>query len=302
MSTIPTNKPNSFFQWWQSPKLPPVHIWVNQETRPSNPIKFLRLYFRKWLVHPVKRRLVKYYLLYLQTFKETKVIAITGSAGKTTTKEMLASILSQKGKTVYSFENIDPVYNIPTTILKCTPNTKYVILEMGVEYPGEMEFYLWLAKPDVAVITNVYQTHTVFFGDIEGVAREKGTLVKKLDKKATAILNYDNIHTLKIGGNLNCKVVWFGKNSHASSSDSKITPNLTNKFTLHLGKDKINVQLPIVGSQFEANALAAAATAEACGATLREIKSGLEAFKSADHRMKPIKHKSGALILDDSYN
>ena len=307
---IPTNKPNDFFQWWLSPKLPPVHIWVNEESRPSNPLKFIRLYFRKWLVHPVKRRIVKYYLLYLQTFKGTKVIAITGSAGKTTTKEMLASILSQKGETVYSFANIDPVYNIPTTILKCTQNTKYLILELGVEYPGEMEFYLWLAKPDVGVITNVYQTHTVFFGDIKGVAKEKGTLVKKLDKKATAVLNYDNIHTLKIGGNLNCNVVWFGKNNYApglgstyaSSSDPKITSDLKNKFTLHLGKDKVSIALPIVGSQFEANALAAAATAQACGATLEEIKSGLEAFKSADHRMTPIKHKSGALILDDAYN
>ena len=98
---------------------------------------------KKWIFHPIKRRIAKLYLLILRKFSGIRVIGITGSTGKTTTKEMLASILKLDGKTVYTIANIDPVYNIPTTILKCNLKTKYLILEMGVEYPGEMDFYLW---------------------------------------------------------------------------------------------------------------------------------------------------------------
>ena len=75
---------------------------------------------------------------------------------------MIASILKLKGKTVWSRDNIDPVFNIPTTILRCSLFTKYLVLEMGIEYPNEMDFYLWLVKPDIGVITNIFPTHTLF--------------------------------------------------------------------------------------------------------------------------------------------
>ena len=115
---------------------------------------------KRYLYHPLKRRVAKYYLALLKKYGGLKVIGITGSAGKTTAKEMLASILKLQGKTVYSHANIDPVYNIPATILKCPPWAKYLVLEMGVEYPGEMDSYLNIAPPDIGVILNVYLTHT----------------------------------------------------------------------------------------------------------------------------------------------
>src|SRR3989344_2587811 len=141
---------------------------------------------KKILIHPIKRRISKLYLIFLRRFFGLKVIGITGSAGKTSTKEMIISILSLKARTVASFANIDPVYNIPTTILRCTPLTKYLVLEMGVEYPNEMDFYLWLVKPDVGVITNIFPTHTLFLKDIEGVYKEKSKLIKNTK---IAILN-----------------------------------------------------------------------------------------------------------------
>ncbi|MCX6705684.1 MAG: Mur ligase family protein [Candidatus Woesebacteria bacterium] len=217
---------------------------------------------KKWIIHPIKRRVAKYYLFFLRRVTGLKVIGITGSAGKTTTKEMLASILKLNGKTVYTVANIDPVYNIPTTILKCTPRTKYLILEMGVEYPGEMDFYLWLAKPDVGVITNIYPTHTEFFGDIEGVLKEKSKLVKFLDKSGFAVLNKTNSRLKSLINKIEAKIIWFnGENSDAAK-----------------------------------------AVANIFGVSAENIEKGLKNYDKPRHRYEIIKHKSGAVIFDDSYN
>jgi len=217
---------------------------------------------KKWIIHPIKRRIAKYYLLILRKFTEIKVIGITGSAGKTTTKEMLASILKLDGKTVYTVANIDPVYNIPTTILRCNPRTKYLVLEMGVEYPGEMDFYLWLAKPDIGVITNIFPTHTEFLKDIEGVLEEKSKLVKSLSKNNFAVLNKTDSRLKSLENKIEAKVIWFnGENSDAARK-----------------------------------------VAEIFGASPENIEKGLKNYDRPRHRYEIIKHESGAVIFDDSYN
>ncbi len=289
-------------RWWQVSTLPEVHIWIKKENRPKGIKNILRVYFRKWFIHPLKRRIAKYYLIILRTFFGLKVIAITGSSGKTTTKEMTASILNQKGKTIASYANIDPVYNIPTTILKCTPSTKYLILEYGIEYPGEMDFYLWLAKPDVGVITNIYPTHTLFFGDEEGVAREKGKLVKALHKNNFAILNKDNKFLRKVGTKLKSSVIWFGENADVKAENKEILPDLDTKYTLEINSESTSVQIPIVGFQFVQDSLAAASVAKELGFGIDEIKKGLQSYKKPEHRMQVIKLRNGALVIDDSYN
>jgi len=218
--------------------------------------------FKRLFIHPIKRRIAKYYLILLRKFTGIKVIGITGSAGKTTTKEMLASILKLDGKTVYSIANIDPVYNIPTTILRCGLKTKYLILEMGVEYPGEMDFYLWLAKPDIGVITNIFPTHTEFLKDIEGVLKEKSKLVKSLSKDGFAVLNETDFRLKSLVNKTKAKIIWFnGENSDAA------------------GK-----------------------VAEIFKVSSENIKRGLENYDKPKHRYEIIRHKSGAIIFDDSYN
>jgi len=131
--------------------------------------------FLHWFVHPLKRRLAKCYLLILQKIFGLTVIGITGSVGKTTTKRMLASILPNSIATV---DNITPTYNIPTTILHTLPWTKYLILEMGVEYLGDMDFYLWLARPDIAIITPINLTHTVYLKDLATITAEKEKIAR----------------------------------------------------------------------------------------------------------------------------
>src|SRR3990167_3582112 len=201
----------SLIQWWFGPGLSVEYIFISKDRRPQNTYKLIRLYFRTWLIHPIKRRIAKLYVLLLQKLFGLTVIAITGSAGKTSTKDMIASILNQKNRTVFSHANITPTFNIPTTILQCTRKTKYLVLEMGVEYPGDMDFYLWLVKPNVGVITNIYQTHTEYFGSTQGVASEKTKLVKALGKNDFVILNKENSHLKNLEGKLKATTVWYGK-------------------------------------------------------------------------------------------
>jgi UDP-N-acetylmuramoyl-tripeptide--D-alanyl-D-alanine ligase len=280
--------------WWVSPKLPRIHLVIKKKSPKE--------YLWKYLVHPIKRRVARYYLFILRKLFGLKVIGITGSAGKTTTKEMVASILSQKGNTVSSLANIDPVYNIPSTILRARPSTKYLVLEMGVEFPGEMDFYLWLARPDIGVITNIYPTHTVYFKDIEGVAEEKGKLIRALSKNGYAILNVENEFSKKFSKKAKGKVLLFGTGSSITASSITYSALLNTKFTLTLPSGKLDVRLPILGAQFVENALAASSVGHVLGVSLEEIKKGLEGFRVPEHRMKVIRHSSGAVVVDDSYN
>lgn len=257
---------------------------------------------KRLIIHPVKRRVAKCYLVLLQKIFGLKVVGITGSTGKTTTKEMTASILSRLGSTAASYANIDPVYNIPTTILRARPWTKYLVLEMGVEYPGEMDFYLWLAKPQVGVITNIYLTHTQFLGSEKGVAKEKGKLVMGLPDNGCAVLNADNRYCREIGKKVKAQKVWFGSKAEISFENTSFTIKLKTKYTLKLFESKINVQIPTVGRQFVENSLAAACVGHFLGAKISDIKWGLEHFKPQAHRMRLFRHKSGALIIDDTYN
>jgi UDP-N-acetylmuramoyl-tripeptide--D-alanyl-D-alanine ligase len=257
---------------------------------------------KRYLYHPVKNFIAKYYLIFLQTFFGVKVIAVTGSAGKTTTKEMLASILKQRGKTVSSFANIDPVYNIPSTILRCTPATKYLVLEMGIEYKGEMDFYLWLAKPFIGIITNIYPSHTLFLDNIKGVAKEKIKLVYALSKTDYAVLNRGSKLLKKYSNKIAAKIVWFGENTQNSIRKYNITSDYKSKLKMDIKGKEIAVTIPIAGRQFAYNALAASITASVLGCSSDEIKQGLSKYILMPHRMSIFSHKSGAVIIDDTYN
>lgn len=246
-------------QNWMGPHLPLVHL------RYKSGLKNLML---DLTYHPVKRRIAKYYVYFLQKYFGLTIIGITGSAGKTTTKEMLAGILKLSGNTVWSKDNIDPVYNIPSTILKCFIDTKYLVLEMGVEYPDEMDFYLWIVKPKIGVVTNIFPTHTEFFGDEKGVAKEKQKLVNSLPSNGFVVLNPKNIYTKNMARDIKAKVFYF---------DINVDPVITNSNTARKIAEILKIPDEII------------------------IK-GLNNYESPKHRLSWFKHKSGAVILDDTYN
>lgn len=277
--------------------LPEVHIYIQKDKRPKEFPALVRMYYRKWIIHPVKRRIAKYYLVFLRKFCGLKVVGITGSAGKTTTKEMVGSILKNVGPTVISYANIDPVYNIPTTILKCTPGTKFLILEMGIEFPGEMDYYLWLAKPDISICTSVYWTHTLFFGSIDGVEKEKSKIVKLLNKNSFAVLNADDPRVKKMAKKTKAKVIFYNL-----PKEINYTSDFATKFDLTFADKILTIKLPMLGKQFVSNSLAAANTAFLLGASQESIKDGLENLPTTPQRMVVKKIKNNSILIDDSYN
>ena len=293
-----------YIKWWFSPKFPEDHVKKVLSYHPIGKGSYLRDKYRTWMVHPIKRRIAKYYLNLLRKIFGLKVIGITGSAGKTTTKDMVTSILRLDGETVSSFENIDPVYNIPTTILKCNPATKYLILEMGVEYPNEMDFYLWLAKPDIGVITNIFPTHTEFFKSVGGVFKEKSKLVTNLNFNDWAVLNLKDKKLKSLRDTLEAKTIFFGEGGDIKLSSVKTNSKGFSEIVIsfvYLREGKIKVNLPLIGPPFAENALASAAVADILGISLLKIKKGLETVEVSKHRMNIVKIKD-TIIMDDSYN
>lgn len=260
--------------------------------------------FKKIFYHPIKRRIAKYYVYFLQKFCGLIVIGVTGSAGKTTTKEMLFSVLSLQGKTVASYANIDPVFNIPNTILKCSPTTRYLVLEMGIEYPGEMEFYLWLVRPDIAVWSNVFWTHTQFFGNRQGVAAEKAKLIAGLDSSALAILNKDDEYIQKYAVDTDARITWIAQFSKADfiASKAMITQDYKTSFIIkHKGKN-FRIVIPVLGKHFVSLALAVFAVAHELKVSNTKIVKGLGKFSMQPHRMKVHNLTKDILLIDDTYN
>lgn len=257
---------------------------------------------KKTIYHPIKNSLAKNYLKFLVS-RGCDVIGITGSAGKTTTKEMIASVLSQKYKTNWTRANIDPVYNIPSTILKTPRGTKKLVLEMGIEYLGEMESYVKLAPPKIGVFTNVYWTHTEFLVDIETVAKEKSQLIAALPKNGYAVLNADDARVVKSATKTKAKILWFSIKTKADvmAKDISLTKDYQTSFVLQIGTETIKVTLPLLGKHFVSLALSAAAVGVACGLKISEIKKGLENMRPQPHRMRA-SQSGGRTIIDDTYN
>ena len=298
-----SNKIHPIIQWWVAPHLPREHIFIEAEKRPSEILEALRLYLGKWFVHPIKRHLTHEYSRLLSK-RGCEIIGVSGSVGKTTTKNMIASVLSQKYPTVRTPGNIDPVYNIPSTVLSTGLRTRKLVLEMGIEFLGEMDYYLWLVEPKVGVMTTIYWTHTEYLGSLNNVVKEKGKLIKTLPKNGFAILNIDDPVSRKLKKATKAQIIWYGLDSKAQIRGKKIsfTENFKTKFILEIGNETQEIILPILGQHFVSLALAAAAVAHINGMNMKQIKKGLEKISAQPHRMIPLRLKNGTIIIDDTYN
>ncbi|MCS7092274.1 MAG: UDP-N-acetylmuramoyl-tripeptide--D-alanyl-D-alanine ligase, partial [Patescibacteria group bacterium] len=263
----------------------------------------LRMYFRKWVIHPIRRKKTHLRSRLLQ-HKGCKIVGVAGSAGKTTTKQMLHSVLSQKFKTVSSKGNIDPVYNIPETVLHTPLDTEMLVLEMSVEFPGEMNFYNWLANPDIGVLISVDWTHTEFFGDVEGVLREEEKIATLLSENSFAVLNYDDKRVRSVASKTKAKVLFFGSCNKCDVwfSDVFITKDLKTQVTLHHKNDRVKVLVPFLGYHFASLAAAAACVGLINNMDLLDIKIGIEESRGEPHRMLPILLRDNITIIDDTYN
>lgn len=262
----------------------------------------------KSLASPIKKpiTLLRIYLAreYAKLYAHDLFIGITGSVGKTTTMQASQAVLSYKFKTITTLPDLDPILNIPKTILRLKPSIKKAIFEMGVEYPGEMDFYLSLIKPNCAIVTRIFYAHSDFLGDISEIAEEKGKLVEQLPENGIAILNYDDVMVRKLSTKSRGEVFFYGtdpKNCHVWADNFRIE-NFKTIFELNVGVERVRVEYKLLGKHQAYSALAAASLGIINGIPLTKIKIALELLQPSEHRMQPVAGPNGSTIIDDTYN
>lgn len=241
---------------------------------------------------------------YAKLFPQDVFVGITGSVGKTTCIQASAAVLSQKYKTISTKPNLDPVLNIPETILRIRPSTKKALFELGVEYIGEMDFYLSLIKPKVAIVTKIFYAHSEFLGSIEQIAQEKGKLVQQLPSDGVAILNYDDIYTRNLSQDCKAEVIFFGldpKYCNVWAGNIRIE-NFKTIFELNVGVERVKVEYNLLGMHQVYTALAAAALGVVNNIPLTKIKIALESIEPSEHRLQVVAGPDNSIILDDTYN
>lgn len=231
---------------------------------------------------------------------DIKVAALTGSNGKTTVKEMTASILAQMGKVHATAGNYNNDIGLPLTLLGITPDDDFAVIEMGANHPGEIAYLTEITKPDAAVINNAGAAHLEGFGSLEGVARAKGEIYSGLREDGVAIINLDDQYASywqTICSQLN--QLTFGLNAKADFTATEIQGQ---SFALNspIGSCQINLQIP--GRHNISNSLASAALASAVGADISAIQKGLNAFAGVKGRLQKKLSACGAVVLDDTYN
>ncbi len=241
---------------------------------------------------------------YAKLFSRDIFVGVTGSVGKTTCVQASKLVLEQKGKTLSTISNLDPVFNIPITILKVNPYIRKVILEMGVEYKGEMDFYLSMVRPKTVIITKLSFAHSEFLGSIEDILAEKGKLVESLPADGLAILNGDDIYSKKLASKSKAQVIYFGKDPKTATiwaGNIKIR-NFKTIFELNYGVERVPVELQLLGEHQIYPVLAAAALGVANDIPLIKIKHALEKITPEQHRLQSLPGPNGSVILDDTYN
>jgi murE/murF fusion protein len=230
------------------------------------------------------------------------VIAVTGSNGKTTTKEMLGSILLQRGPVLKNEGNLNNHIGVPLTLLKLEAQHKAAIIEMGMSGLGEIGTLARLAMPDVGVITNIGPAHLQFLGSTDTVARAKGELVEAMRPDGTAVLNADDRYFTVLRNRYPGRVLSFGIDREADvrAGDIMQARDRTD-LTLHACGRSVQVRLRTVGRHNVYNALGAAAAALAAGMPLEAVKFGLEEFRPVAMRSE-LKEMNGRTVLADYYN
>lgn len=239
---------------------------------------------------------------------KAQVLAVTGSNGKTTVKEMLAAILSVNVPVLATKGNLNNDIGVPLTLLKLNESHRYAVIEMGANHAGEIEFSSRYALADAAIINNVGSAHLEGFGSLEGIARAKGEIVSGLSMQGTAILNKDDaFYPLWQELAQERKIISFGFTSDADVSATEINSRIENhqfvtSFNLVTTKQSISILLKLAGQHNVKNALAAAAACLAIDIDLRQIKQGLENLRPVTGRLQPYIGRLGNVIIDDSYN
>lgn len=258
------------------------------------------------LVHDCQLALGQLAALVREGFKG-QVIAITGSSGKTTVKEMLASILRQAGSVLATEGNLNNELGVPLTLLRLLPTHEYAVIEMGAAAAGDIAYTMRLTKPQISVLTNAETAHVGRFGSLESIAKTKGEIVSELPDGGHAILNLDSAWFEQwyqlLGGKRRCSSFSLQNPTAQLRAEAiEIDDQGCPAFELETPAGSVQVQLRLRGKHNVANALAAAGAALAAGVSLDCVSAGLAELAPVTGRGNCVAGVAGAQIIDDSYN
>jgi UDP-N-acetylmuramoyl-tripeptide--D-alanyl-D-alanine ligase len=237
---------------------------------------------------------------------DVPVIAITGSNGKTTTRQMTAAVVARKFSTLSTIGNYNNQIGVPLTLLRLAPGHRWAVVELGTSRPGEIARLAQISSPDIGVITNIGPAHLEGLGSLDGVMREKGQLLDHLKAEGKAVLNADDRRVSKIAAETDRtkrQVLFFGLSENAGIRATAVNEKTNGiSFTLDLPQESLSVDLKVAGQFMVTNALAAAAVGHLLGVSPAEIKAGLETFEPIWGRMNILQTASGIHVIDDTYN
>lgn len=231
------------------------------------------------------------------------VVGVTGSVGKTTTKDMTAHLLATRGPVLKTEGNLNNRYGLPLTLLRLRPEHTAAVLEMGMSAPGEIRALSRLAEPDVATITRVAPVHLEFFPSVDAIAEAKAEVLEGLRPGGAAVLNGDDPRVRAIGERFAGRVVWFGRDRAGDvSAENERTRGLGTTFDLRVAGRGVEVALPLAGPHFVTGFLAAAAAAHALGISPEAMAGAAASLRPAPHRGEVRRLGDGVALLDDCYN
>src|SRR5213080_4451177 len=230
-----------------------------------------------------------------------KVVAITGSNGKTSTKDFAAAVLAHHFRVTKTQGNFNNHVGLPRTMLEATSQDEVAVWEIGMNHPGEVAILAKLAAPDTAIITNIGVAHIEFMASREAIAVEKGTLARAVGAEGTVILNADDPFSEGIAARTSAKIIFAGI-TEGTVRASEITQSVTGThFTILEGAHRCRAQLPVPGLHMVQNALLAVAAGRVFGLSLEDCAAGLAAAPLTKARLQ-IKDLGGVEFIDDSYN
>jgi len=237
-------------------------------------------------------------------FSETQVIGITGSIGKSSTKEVLSAVLSQRYRVTRSRKSYNNEVGLPLSVLEITPDTDIAVLEMGGAYAfGEITQLATIAQPTIGVVTNVSHSHLGRMGSLDAIAQTKTELVEALPADGLAVLNIDDARVRAMADHASCRVVYYGidpeADYYATDLESRGMDGIA--FTLHHGEVQSYVSVPLMGRHSVHMALAGIAVGSELGLSLADILRG---FQTPDIQLRLLllPGVNGSTVLDDSYN
>lgn len=234
----------------------------------------------------------------------TVVVGVTGSVGKTSTKDLIVAALSSAKRVVANVRSFNNEQGLPVTILNASLATEVLVLEMGMRGLGQIDDLCRIARPHIGIVTRVGEAHTELVGGIEGVAQAKGELIEALPPQGVAILNADDERVIAMRSRSVAPVLSFGESSTADVriTELRLDAHGCALFDVFTPSGSATVNLSIPGRHMAMNAAAAIAVGEALGVNLELMVESLRSASISDRRMQSKTTKNGALLLDDCYN